>query len=293
MCEKRKSDVLGGTWLSNQKGVVMSLKYLVFMAVVAAGVCYADHGHISGPFVRGQAMYSYTIELSVAEPNFIANLGGSNADVYSELWTVAGAVSPDTGPGSGVAQVYHAYDEWYLNHLHLGDPSGGSGTIIYHFAATQGQSFTGGMVTVKAYYSGDTSQMWVSTSTVEPTGGGTAGTVGYWNTVTWSAYHTQMFNQYNTEADYVVNIPVGEEFWVAVSKPSGSSSVYAQIRSIEIEATLVQNCAALAADLDGDCAVDFRDFTIVAESWLACSDADDPQNCPGTAGPDGFPWESN
>ena len=138
----------------------------VLVSILMASVCFGDHGHISGAFVRGQAMYDNTITLSTADPNFSANLGGSNAQVYSELWAVAGSVSPDTGPGSGVAQVYHAYDQWYLNHLHLGDPSGGYGTIMYHFAATKGQSFTGGTVTVKAYYSGATSQMWVSTSTV-------------------------------------------------------------------------------------------------------------------------------
>ena len=102
-----------------------------------------------------------------------------------------------------------------------------------------------------------------------------------------------MFDQYNAETDYTVNVPAGKEFWVAVSKPSGAGSVYAQVRSVKAETTLVQNCTAVAADIDGDCAVNLKDFAVMAQSWLACSDADNPQGCPGTAGPDGFPWESN
>ncbi|MHB0947044.1 MAG: hypothetical protein ACYC3B_07720 [Sedimentisphaerales bacterium] len=278
----------------------MKLSKIVLIGLVCAaagGVCYADHGHISGAFVRGNAMYNHTITLSASEPNFNANLGGSNAAVYSELWAVAGAVSPDTGPGSGVSQVYHAYDQWYFNHLHLGDPSGGNGTIIYHFAAAANKSFAGGTVKVNADYRGDTPQMWVSTSTVRPTGGGTAGTVGYWNTIVWSAYQTQMFDQYNVAADYTVNIPAGREFWVAVSKPSGAGSVYAQLRSVLVQATVIvdpNGCVtSYSADLNSDCKVNFKDFAVISEKWLNCSDADNPQECPGIPGPDGFPWETN
>ncbi len=282
--------------LYNVKGDGMRFRkrcLVILVCMVVGTVCYADHGHVSGAFVRGQAMYSHTIELSIAEPNFTAAIGGSNAEVYSELWTVAGAVSPDTGPGSGVAQVYHAYDQWYLNHLHLGDPSGGYGTIIYHFSSGADR-FTGGTVTVKAYYSGATSQMWVSTSTVQPTGGGAIGSVGYWNTVAWSAYQTQMFDQYNIEADYIVNIPAGKGFWLAVSKPSGAGSVYAQVRSISVQATVVADPnGPMTADLNSDHKVNLKDFAVLAQNWMACSDADNPQACPGIPGQDGFPWESN
>jgi hypothetical protein len=267
---------------------------LVLFLMWGTPICFGDHGHISGAFVRGQAMYNHTITLSVADPNFNANLGGSNAEVYSELWAVGGAVSPDTGPGSGIAQVYHASDGWGRQ-FHVGDPTGGNGAVIYHFVAAKGQSFSGGTVTGDIYYSGDSAVMFLAISTTMPTGGGTGGTQYYWNDINaaWPTNQKKLFDQYWARALYSVTIPAGKEFWVAVSKPNGVGSVYAQVMSLKVTATVVQNCTALAADLNGDCKVNFKDFAVMAQNWLKCSDADNPQSCPGTAGPDGFPWESN
>ena len=264
---------------------------LVLFLMWGTSICFGDSYDLSGPFVRGQMMYNHSITLSTAEPNFTTNFSDSNAITYSQMWAVAGYMSPDTGPGSGIAQVYRAYDPWYFHHLHLGHPSGGNGVVIYHFVATKGQSFTGGTVTVDSDYRGDSATMYLAISTVMPTGSGTAGTQYYWNDINaaWPTSQKKLFDQYWARALYSVTIPAGKEFWVAVSKPDGSGSVYAQVMSVKAAATMVQNCAALAADLNDDCKVNLKDFAVMGQNWLKCSDADNPQGCPGVYGPDG--WE--
>lgn len=272
----------------------LSIKFLFCVVCLGAvgGVCFADHGHVSIPFVRGLVMHDHSISLSIAEPNYISDFS-SNSTVYEDLWTVAGYVSPGSGPGSGGVQIYRAYDQWYLNQLHLGDPSGGYGTIVYHFITDD--YFTGGTVTIDADFRGTTSEMWVATSVIEPTGTGSPATAGYWDGLTWSAYQTQMFDQYNVRADYTVAVPAGKEFWLAVSKPSGAGSVYAQVMSIAVEADVAldpDGCVNLIfSDMDENCIVDFGDFSFLSENWMKCSDADNMFDCPGVAGPDG--WEVN
>jgi hypothetical protein len=268
-----------------------TMGFSVLMAVVP--LCMADHYHISGPFVRGQLMYNHSITLSAADPNFIADFADSNAATYAQLWAAAGNVSPTSGPGSGVAQIYRAYDPWYLYQIHLGDPSGGSGSLIYHFVANG--YFSGGTASVDAYYSGATPAMFIATSTTAPTGSGTSGTPYYWNDIiaSWPTFQKKTFDQYNTRVTYTVNVPAGKEFWLALGKPDGSGSVYAQVMSVTVHVTFGTDPTACAnsysADLNGDCKVNLKDFAIIAQNWLNCSDADNPQNCMGAYGLDG--WE--
>ena len=285
------SGIREGASMKHPKSFLLCLMSLVCLGVLGAD-CYAVHGHVSIPFVRGRLMYDHSVSLSLADPNFSADFS-SNGAVYADLWMVAGYESPGTGPGSGGVQIYRAYDVGYLNQLHLGDPSGGYGTIVYHFITDD--YFTGGTVTVDADYRGDTSQMWVATSTVEPTGTGMPATPGYWDGLVWSASQTTWFDQYWIRADYVVNIPAGKEFWLAISKPTGAGSVYAQVMAITVAANVVldpDGCVTpINADLDNNCIVDFGDFAIISENWMQCRDPDNQVDCPGVAGPDG--WEIN
>lgn len=268
--------------------------FVVLLAVLlSVSPVMADQYDVSGPFVRGRLMYDNSIGLSLSDPNFIADFSSSNAETYEQLWAVAGFDGNSVGPGSGVAEVRRAIDPWYGGHLHLGEASGRYGSVVYHF--TTDDYFSGGTVTVDADYRGATLQIWASTSTVEPTGSGTSGSPAYWDGLVWSSYQTQMFDQYWVRADYVVDIPAGKEFWFAMSKPSGSGSVYAQVLEVKVEADVIvdpDGCVTpIDSDLDGNCKVDLNDFAILSENWMECSDADNQFDCPGVYGPDG--WEIN
>ncbi|OQA03033.1 MAG: hypothetical protein BWY69_00699 [Planctomycetes bacterium ADurb.Bin401] len=239
-------------------------------------------------------MYNNSIELSVAEPDFYTDFGISNAQTYDELWAVAGEDGNSTGPGSGVAQIRRAIDPWYHSQLHLGESYAKSGTVIYHFITDD--YFSGGTVTIDADYRGGTAHMWLGTSSVEPTGAGTPQTPSYWSTFNWTPYQTKMLDQYWSRVDYSVNIPAGKEFWVAISKPLSSDpeerSVYAQVMSVSVQANVTADpvCSnPVIADLNKDCKVNLKDFAVIGENWANCSDPDNPAECPGTFGLDG--WE--
>jgi len=65
----------------------------------------------------------------------------------------------------------------------------------------------------------------------------------------------------------------------------GSSNAYAYIAALIIEAANPASCAevqdwglSLQADLNGDCYVNWQDFTLFASQWLFCNDPEDP-NC--------------
>ena len=218
----------------------------------------------------GQSIYNSTIELTVAAPNFYTDFGASKAEFVDKVCAIAGM--SNTGGLAYVGWISQGV-------LEVGAPNYQFGSVFYRFHTND--LFNGGTVTNSANYQGGYEHLYVATTAVVPT------TINGWGGFSITPYDQKFYDQYWSEGVYTINIPVGvKEFWVVISKPGKefppmSANSYQRYLNVVPSVIVDPNGCVndILSDINGDCIVNFKDFAIVAMSWLECTDADNPAQC--------------